>query len=125
MAAVWERITQVSGEIKGRVDQGLAEWGIFAIVVLVGLIAFGLGRLSALEEVRPPISIQNSPAMAAPIPVAPGGLVVAAKTGNSYYFPWCGGADKIAAGNRVWFKSEAEAKAAGYVAAKNCKGLQQ
>lgn len=120
---VGQRIQEYWLQIKALLDQGLAEWGIFLIVVLVGLISFGLGRLSSLQEALPPISIQKSVQMAAVAPVAPGGLVVAARGGSSYYFPWCGGADKISAQNRVWFKSEEAARAAGYVPAKNCRGL--
>jgi hypothetical protein len=120
---VMGRIQESWLQIKVFLDQGLAEWGIFGVVVLVGLISFGLGRLSALQEARPPISVRNSTQLPAPTPVAPGGLVVAARGGNSYYFPWCGGVEKISTGNRMWFKSEAAAKAAGYVPAKNCKGL--
>ncbi|RJQ35231.1 hypothetical protein C4568_01265 [Candidatus Parcubacteria bacterium] len=120
-----QRIHEYSGKIKGVLDQGLSEWGIFAIVVLVGLISFGLGRLSALEEARPPVSVSMAAAVAAPAPVAPGGLVVASRGGSSYYYPWCGGAQNIAEGNKVWFDSEKEAEAAGYVPAKNCKGLEK
>jgi len=119
-----ERIQETWGKIKVSLDQGLGEWGIFAIVVLVGLISFGLGRLSALEGVRPPVSVSMASPMATPAPVAPGGFVVAARSGSAYYYPWCGGAQNIGESNKVWFKSEKEAEAAGYAPAKNCKGLQ-
>ncbi len=118
-------IPEYWGEIKGVLDQGLSEWGIFAIVVLVGLISFGLGRLSALGEARPLVSVSKTLQMAGPVPVAPGGLVVAARNGSAYYYPWCGGAQNIGEGNKVWFDSEKEAEAAGYVPAKNCKGLSE
>ena len=111
------------GKIKVGLDQGLSEWGIFAIVVLVGFVSFGLGRLSALQEARPPISIENAAQTAAAAAMPMGGLVVAARSGSAYYYPWCGGAQNIEEGNKVWFKSEEEADAVGYVPAKNCKGL--
>jgi len=120
---VGQRIQEYWGKIKAVLDQGLSEWGIFGIVVLVGLISFALGRLSALEEERPPISIQMAAQVASPQGVYLGGLVVASRNGNSYYFPWCGGAQNISAGNKIWFKSEKEAMAAGYSPAKNCRGL--
>jgi len=120
---VAQRIQEYWLKIKGVLDQGLGEWGIFAIVVLVGLISFGLGRLSALEEAKPPISVQMAPPLDSPQGTYMGGLIIASKSGNSYYFPWCSGAEKIAAANKVWFDSETEAKAAGYAPAKNCKGL--
>lgn len=122
---VGHTIQEYWGKIKVTLDQGLAEWGIFAIVILVGLISFGLGRLSALQEGRPPISIQHTSQLAALGGMHMGGLVVAARSGSSYYFPWCGGAANISEGNRIWFKSEKEAAAAGYLPAKNCKGLEK
>ena len=120
---VRQTIQEYWGKIKTALDHGLAEWGIFAIVVLVGFVSFGLGRLSAMQEARPPVSVSMASQMAAPAPVATGGLVVAARGGSAYYYPWCGGAQNIADGNRVWFKSEKEARAAGYAPAKNCRGL--
>lgn len=119
-----QNIQEYWGKIKVLLDQGLAEWGIFAIVVLIGLISFGLGRLSALEEAKPPISVQTAPQLDSPQGMYFGGLIVASKSGNSYYFPWCSGAEKIAPANRIWFDSNDEARAAGYAAAKNCKGLE-
>ncbi len=118
------------------------------IVVLVGLSAFGLGRLSVIDESREPIVIEEeAPISAAEIgaetqtasvvssavnsqmsivksSLSPSsGKVVASKNGTKYYFPWCGGITKIANANKVWFASEAEAKAKGYAPAGNCKGL--
>ena len=59
----------------------------------------------------------------APAPAA--GAYVASKTGTKYYLPWCGTASRIKEENKVWFetKAEAEAEAAGYQPAANCKGL--
>lgn len=59
----------------------------------------------------------------APPPVASGGQYVASKTGTKYYLPWCGTAKRIKEENKVWFASKAEAEAAGYEPAKNCKGI--
>jgi len=42
------------------------------------------------------------------------GIVVASRNGTKYYWPWCSGVSKIKPENLIWFKSEAEAKAAGY-----------
>ncbi len=112
-----------------------------AIIILVGLSSFGLGRLSVLEEKREPIIIENN-FQRAERPLAPvggatgsqttlqtagvgssvqGGKLVASKNGTKYYFPWCG--SNIAEKNKVWFNSEAEARAKGYTPAANCKGL--
>jgi hypothetical protein len=58
-----------------------------------------------------------------PATSAAGGQYVASKTGTKYYLPWCGTAKRIRDDNKVWFASKAEAEAAGYEPAKNCKGL--
>ena len=84
------------------------------IVVLVGLSAFGLGRLSAAGESAPLVQNNEAPYSA---------NFVASKSGASYYLPSCGGVAKIKEENRVWFATVAEAQAAGYTAAINCPGL--
>ncbi len=117
-------IAEWRDRIKTLLDEGLAEWGLYAVMALLILGAFGLGRLSALVSARPLIQISQAQAAASAPALAPGGLLVASRTGAVYYYPWCAGATKIAAANQRWFKSEAEAKAAGYRAAKNCKGLE-
>lgn len=65
----------------------------------------------------------NNMAKPAPSTAASGGEYVASKTGTKYYLPWCGSAKRIKDENKVWFSSKAEAEAAGYEPAKNCKGL--
>lgn len=112
-------------KIKNLALDAVGEWGLVAIVLLVGLGSFALGRLSALEEVRPPVAIKEAVALAGPQGIAPGGAFVASRTGTVYYYPWCSGASKIAAQNQVWFSSEQVARAAGYAPAKGCKGLTQ
>jgi hypothetical protein len=104
-------------------EEGIGEWGLIIMVFLVGFGAFGLGRLSALEDVRPPVSIEMAPVLAQPQGMYPGGQYVASRTGSVYYFPWCA-EGTISPDKMVWFASEAAAKAAGYLPAKNCKGLQ-
>ena len=84
------------------------------IVVLVGLSAFGLGRLSAAGESSPLVQSNEAPYSA---------NFVASKSGANYYLPSCGGVAKIKEENRVWFATVAEAQAAGYTAAINCPGL--
>jgi hypothetical protein len=91
----------------------------------VAFASFGLGRLSALESPKSTVvSIGQAPLEGKPRGMYPGGLVVAARSGNAYYYPWCTGALKIGATNMVWFDSEDAAKKAGYTAGKGCKGLQ-
>lgn len=110
-------------KIKRYADEWVGEWGLVALTVLVALIAFGLGRISALQESRPLISVDHAPTSERPRAMALGGQFVASRTGTVYYFPWCGGAQQIAPGSQVWFTSENAAKRAGYRPAKNCRGL--
>lgn len=119
------RISELWLEIKRFVDVALGEWGMLAILCLVGLGAFGLGRLSVLEATRTPVALQGASAAEAFRGMHLGGEFVASRTGGTYYYPWCGGAQNIKAENQIWFTSEAAARKAGYAPAKNCKGLEK
>lgn len=101
----------------------MGEYGIAALVLLVGTASFGFGRLSMIEEVRPVVSIGHAPVSIALRAMSVGGEFVASRSGTVYYFPWCGGAQNIAPQNQQWFTSEKVAQAAGLRPAKNCKGL--
>ena len=118
-----ERIQDIWLGIKGIGHDAIHEWGLIVIVFLVALASFGLGRLSALEDARPPVSITEAPAAQKPGPIVLGGLIVASRAGSTYYYPWCTGAGKILPQNQVWFASEDAARRAGYQPAKACKGL--
>lgn len=118
-----ENIQEFWARCKGLLDILLGEWGVFALILLSILVAFTLGRLSVLVEAKPLIEV-HEPSQEGRVTTMLGGQFVAALGGTVYYFPWCGGADKIATKNQRWFASEAAAKAAGYRAAKNCKGLE-
>lgn len=101
--------------------------------VLVVFIAFGMGRLSAPPIVRNPIVFNESGATSSldifsdvsqPDNIKVGealqtgssqGLFVASKNSKVYHWPWCAAAKKIKPENQIWFKNEAEAKAAGYL----------
>lgn len=117
-------IAELKPKIKSAAENALGEWGLVAIVFLVALSSFGLGRLSALEDAKPPVSIRTAPELQAPRGMYIGGLYVASRGGSAYYYPWCSGASKILVANRVWFPSEEAARKAGYAPAKNCKGLE-
>lgn len=107
------------------------------VVALVGLLAFGLGRLSLVGEaaqaprvVYPealaakPLSSTSAIAAAAPKPVAAGqGAYVASKNGSKYYLVTCSGANRIKQENKVYFVSSHDAQAAGYGPAANCAGI--
>jgi hypothetical protein len=100
-----------------------ADIAIALIVLLVGVGAFGLGRLSVAWGEGGPISMHMAAMIAAPMPLPLGGQVVASKTGKYYYYPWCGGAKTISQSNIIWFSSDTKAEAAGYAPASNCRGL--
>ncbi len=94
------------------------------ILILVAFSAFGLGRLSALETLRQPVQIsQAQQADGQSVALTIGGRVVASRYGRKYHGPWCGGANRISEKNKIWFKSEEEARKVGYTPAGNCKGL--
>jgi hypothetical protein len=105
-----------------------------AVVVMVGFVSFGLGRLSTLEGVKPGLTILYPPGYSEMLgAAAPGarldgvpasGEVVASKQGSKYFLPTCSGAKVITAKNLITFASAAEAEKAGYTPAGNCKGLQ-
>jgi hypothetical protein len=47
--------------------------------------------------------------------------IVASKGGKKYYFIWCKGSQNIKEANKRYFKTEEEAKKAGYTLAGSCK----
>lgn len=123
------------------------------IIVLVAFGSFGLGRLSRIEGSKTHLKIKEvggveanvgsispvrriaigtsnkgaveQPSEANKMVIPNEGFIVASKTGKKYHFPWCAGAQQIKEENKVWFTNEAEARAAGYSPAANCKGLPQ
>ncbi|MDD2753664.1 MAG: hypothetical protein PHT44_03590 [Candidatus Portnoybacteria bacterium] len=109
-----------------------ADIAIAAGFILVAIIAFGSGRLSAPQIVRNPVIIDEPDSSSSanilsnvsrPIIGAAGesasmagakGLFVASKNGTKYYWPWCSWAGRIKEENKVWFNSEKDAQAAGF-----------
>lgn len=104
-------------------------------ILLVSIMSFGLGRLSAGRAEHTPIRIEEKTGLASyqPQPQSPTSSpaapspshslqaqVVASKNGTRYYFPWCSGVKLIKESNKIRFTSEAEAKQAGYELAANC-----
>lgn len=117
-------IPEVWGEIKGQTDTWLSDWGAFVVVILACMAAFGLGRLSGLQEVKSGVSITQAPLAGQMQPIATGGMLVGSISGDTYHYPWCAGAAKITKPNLRWFASAAAASAEGYRPAKNCTGLE-
>ncbi|TAL49071.1 hypothetical protein EPN83_02235 [Patescibacteria group bacterium] len=112
------------------------------MLVAVATAAFGLGRLSFYSEKQVPVTLRldsqtleevsnSAPSEAQAeieaevkgAAVETSGSVVASKNSDKYHFPWCSGAKRISAENRIVFSSAEEARKAGFSPAANCKGL--
>ena len=133
-----------------KVKPKLSRFYTLFLVLVIASIFFALGRLSALEEKRTPVQINNSSPQAlnsaevanvvssvstgseanigqarppSPGGEANGGQVIGSKNGKKYYFPWCGTVKMIKPENQIKFASINEARKAGYLPASNCKGL--
>lgn len=109
------------------------DWFIIATVILVTLISFGIGRLTApktepiqiknlekanVEQLKIPVQEQGSSE------INYQGKVVGSKNSDKYHLPDCPGAKQISEKNKIWFDSIEEAEKAGYKPAANCPGLQ-
>jgi len=79
------------------------------VLVLVAVASFGLGRQSVTAVTES--GEANEPAR----------MVEAA--GKAYHLPHCSGAKSISEANKITFATKAEAEAAGYRPAANCKGI--
>ncbi len=105
-----------------------------ALAVFLGVLLAGGGfRLYTLWQERVPITLveENKTdivleenltekyATASGLP----GLVAASRNGKRYYYPWCGGLNRIKEINKIWFKTVAEAERAGYTLASGCDEL--
>ena len=95
------------------------------VAVICGLIglavtSFGLGRLSGIQETRTPVTIsRTSRTDSRPS----SSLLVGSEHSDKYHYPWCPGAQRIKASNRITFRSQGDARREGYSAADNCPGL--
>ena len=95
---------------------------ILLVIVLVAVIAFGLGRLSARYEGEKDFHIEYPVSQGAAALFSAGGYYVASRGGSAYYFPWCGTAQRIKPANLVRFETREAAERAGYRPG-NCSGL--
>ncbi len=100
----------------------------FAVVVLlIGITAYGLGlEAGKLDELtkrsaQPAIVFNAAPDDGVP---NEGIVVVASRGGTKYHRPNCPGADTIKGTNLIEFASIDLARAAGYLPAGNCRGLE-
>lgn len=110
------------------------------VVLLVGLLAFGLGRISKLEAARGGLQIIQNTQVPSPndqanlnsqatsagqegTAPAPKGSYVASKNGTKYYLTTCSAADRIKASNKIYFETKQAAQAHGLSPAANCPGI--
>jgi hypothetical protein len=122
-------------KLKNFVKNYSADIFIVLVVILVALIAFGIGRLSVpksepiliknLEQgnVEQLMSEQSVSASTDAETTADKGKVVGSKNSDKYHLPECPGAKQISEQNKVWFDSIEAAEKAGYKPAGNCPGL--
>ncbi len=103
---------------------------LVSLVILVGFLSFGLGRLSKITEQKEPITIEYPLEDVRVNEMSPNikdlsktGNFLASKKGKKYYLPWCSGARLISEANIIWFSTIEEAERAGYQKAENCAGL--
>jgi len=113
------------------------DWFIVTTVILVALISFGIGRLTApktepiqvknLEKASiEDIDIENQEKVYPPATEQRDvGRVVGSKNSDKYHLPECPGAKQISEQNKVWFDSIEAAEKAGYKPAANCPGLKK
>ena len=116
-------ISQLFQEIKASLNSPISSFGTPLLTLLIGIVAFGLGHLSAFEMQTHALKIRQSVSRGKTTPIPLGGYVVASEKGSVYYLPWCSGAQKIAPEAQVWFRSEEEAQKAGFKASKACAGI--
>lgn len=100
------------------------------VIMLVALLSFGLGRLSAVGKSKP-IKIEYDSSLSIESPIqksqtagvinARGEGIVASRNGSKYHYPHCAGAKQIKEENKITFDSKEAAESSGYTLAANCK----
>ena len=114
---------------------------IILTIILVALISFGIGRLSApskepvmiknlekasVEDIKGDLekgNLQGAKGIQEDKKGTYEGKVVGSKNSDKYHLPDCPGAKQISEKNKIWFNSIEEAEKAGYKPAANCPGL--
>jgi hypothetical protein len=95
--------------------------GISAVLTMIAI--FGSFSLVSLFKSQNAIGVQVAEVAFETNLSTKAGAYVGAKTGKSYYFPWCGTVNRIKDANLVWFSNRVDAEALGYVPSSNCHGL--
>ena len=121
-------------KLKNFVKNNSSDVFIILTVILVALISFGVGRLSAPKT--EPIQIKNlkqanyndlelETEETENTDIVYQGKVVASAKGTKYHLPECPGAKQISEQNKIWFNPPQDAEKAGYEPAANCPELQK
>lgn len=113
----------MSNKIKKLVKNNESDILLVIGIVLIALIAFGAGRLTAPESSREQIIFNEAPASISEAIIQEQGTddqvfegkFVGSSKSDKYHWPDCQWAKRIAEENMVWFSSEQEAQKAGYV----------
>lgn len=114
-------------DIREKIKSALTDPRLYTagVLILVGVASFGLGRQSVEstenEAIVAPVVRQT--ALKVEEKPLPATQYVASKNGQVYHLPHCSGAKNISPANKITFASKAEAEAAGYRPAANCKGI--
>jgi Metal binding domain of Ada len=140
-------IQEISSNFKHFLGKG--DMSLTFLIVAVAVCSFFLGRASYSPQITPSQVISTETPHGASViqtreaesiegerqfsktsetsqtnsGAASEGGYVASKSGEKYHLPWCSGAKRIKEENKIWFKTKAEAEAAGYEPASNCKGI--
>ena len=104
-----------------------------AVIILIAVISFGLGRLSKIRGNNVPLTVENLEAVnnnentnldqKQVLDKLNQKSFVASKNGKKYHYVWCDSASGIKDENKIFFATKEEAQDAGYEPAANCKGL--
>lgn len=114
---------EIWGKIKN-ISLKKDDFFLFAVIFLVALASFGIGRLSVIYNEKDHFEIvypENQQASAINVVVERN--YVASISGTKYHLPTCSGAKSIKKENQIWFSTKEEAEQAGYAPAANCKGI--
>jgi len=136
-----QKVGEKSERVRGWLLSNEKELFYGLLLVLVTLLAFGLGRLSKIEEAQIPVRVENAEVASTSQEVSTAesqinqetkvvansaeyqvGSVIVSSRGKKYHFPWCPGAKTIKVSNRIVL-TEAEAKAKGYTLASGCSSV--
>ena len=120
-------------ELKQFIKSNESELILAVGVILISLISFSAGRLTAPSQEKRAISIEGVSASAFKNITNDSllqeqgsrteGAFVASKNSTKYHLPDCTSAARIAEHNKIWFVSKEEAESLGYTPAANCPGL--